>query len=447
MTMAPSSAATSLRPPRRPRPPPSSAALFLFLLLLPGSLGAEERVGSGSGAAAAAGGGGGCVRLPATLTYSQASAPSDASAILSLVGSEINRDVSGVVDVEVRWSGMELHRRVGERVVRCTVTRLAGERGEEGEGEGEEGEEGASEGAEPTFLDERGRRVTSQCFEVPFAVLDVDECSLPPDGPMAHRCHPPAACVNTPGSYECVCPSSSASSSASSSDLPPSNATAEELERHWDRLAREPRGPWELSLSSRGGGPDESSASCPDRPSTRGCCDDDAHDPEGERCRSAFRCPVDPCASSTAEREEEEACDAAATCVRAARPADRPDHRCACPPGTLGSGKPCPSSRGERGRGRGGGGRSGRSAKPEVKYDGKTPTDATRRALEAGEICGCAEPVVDACDGFPKCPGELVRRASLRRFGALLRRRRTFAGGVCPGELGRLASVDRKGRA
>ena len=42
-----------------------------------------------------------------------------------MVADKINRDVIGVVDVEVLWSGAELHKQVGERIVRCTVTRLA----------------------------------------------------------------------------------------------------------------------------------------------------------------------------------------------------------------------------------------------------------------------------------------------------------------------------------
>ena len=43
---------------------------------------------------------------------------------------------------------------------------------------------------------------------------------------------------------------------------------------------------------------------------------------------------------------------------------------------------------------------------PKVRYDGVTPTEETRRKLEGGLICGCSLPVVDACSGFPKCPGE-----------------------------------------
>ena len=37
------------------------------------------------------------------------------------VADRINHDVTGVVDVEVPCSGDELHKRVGERIVWCTV--------------------------------------------------------------------------------------------------------------------------------------------------------------------------------------------------------------------------------------------------------------------------------------------------------------------------------------
>ena len=42
-----------------------------------------------------------CERLPTSLTYKQDAAPADVSAILRVVVEKINRDVTGVVDVEV----------------------------------------------------------------------------------------------------------------------------------------------------------------------------------------------------------------------------------------------------------------------------------------------------------------------------------------------------------
>ena len=38
---------------------------------------------------------------------------------------KVNRVLDGVVDVEVEWTGADLHGRVGEHIVEGTVTRLA----------------------------------------------------------------------------------------------------------------------------------------------------------------------------------------------------------------------------------------------------------------------------------------------------------------------------------
>ena len=43
-----------------------------------------------------------CERLPTSLTYKQDAAPADVSGILRVVVDKINRDVTGVVDVEVK---------------------------------------------------------------------------------------------------------------------------------------------------------------------------------------------------------------------------------------------------------------------------------------------------------------------------------------------------------
>ena len=93
---------------------------------------------------------------------------------------------------------------MGERIVKCTVTRLA------------ESVDGAAAG---DVAEERGRHVVRQCFEVPFVILDVDECSVSKTNPMAHRCHPSTVCANTLGSYECLCPSAT-------SDLDVANAVS-----------------------------------------------------------------------------------------------------------------------------------------------------------------------------------------------------------------------------
>ena len=302
-----------------------------------------------------------CERL-AGLVYSQAEAPADVSAILRLVHDRINRDVVDVMKVEVKWSGAELHRRVGERAVQCEVTRLT-------PGDGDEG---------------GGRRTVTQCFEVPFSILDVDECAVPSDHPMVHRCRPPAVCVNTEGSYECACPAEQSGAAAAAG-----------------------RTAWELALGSA------AASSCPGTAATGGCCDEDGHSAEGRECRASFRCPVNPCGGSDDDDDGDgdgkrrgnagkgghgagsaaaaAACAPAATCVRAASPLARPDHECRCPPGLLGNGRPCPR-------------RAGRVA-PKVGFDG-APTAETRRALAEGRICGCVAATTDACDGFPKCPSE-----------------------------------------
>ena len=409
-----------------------------------------------------------CERLPTSLVYPQDEAPADVSAILRVVVEKVNRDVTGVIDVEVGWTGAELHRRVGERIVRCTVTRLAESAGARRSGGGDDDdddddddydEDGGGledEGGPIVVVDEHGRSVVTQCFDVPFTILDVDECRVPPDTPMAHACHPPAVCVNTLGSYECACPSD-----ALDDALFYNNDTDNEEggggggglvvvgPGFWNDLQADAAGrPWDASPGS------SALSSCPGLPSTRGCCDDDGHSREGGRCRSSFRCPIDPCASDdrgdrpggedddgdvavvvasgdddgttfvtrTKRRRREgssktndgamvaastgaaPACAPNALCVRAASPLSRPNFACRCPPGLMGNGRPCM------------GGAAGVDGGPKVKYDGRTPTEETARLLESGSICGCREPTVDACDGYPKCPGELVHAPYFFRF-------------------------------
>jgi len=275
---------------------------------------------------------------------------------------------------------------VGERIVRCTVTRLAesigggddAEQQQRGDDDDDEGDNGAP--TKKSTIDEHGRNVVTQCFEVPFTILDVNECTVPETNTMAHRCHSPSHCVNTLGSYECLCPSES--------DTSVPNGVA--LSNFWAQLDQESRNAWELSFGS------SSESSCPNSASTHGCCDEDGHSNEGSYCRSSFRCPVDPCTQTTKTTNNKAktaaACASNAFCQRSSSPLSHPNYTCQCPPNLMGNGKPCP--------------RGGTKKEPKVKYDGRTPTEETRRALDAGLICGCVEATVDACEGFPKCPGK-----------------------------------------
>ena len=81
-----------------------------------------------------------------------------------------------MLDVDVHWSGNELHRKVGVHGVTANVMRML-----------PDGTEAMS------------------CFEVPFVIEDTDECTLPNGHAMRHNCDASAKCVNNAGSYECEC--------------------------------------------------------------------------------------------------------------------------------------------------------------------------------------------------------------------------------------------------
>ena len=262
--------------------------------------------------------------------------------------------MDGVVDVEVEWTGAELHGRVGEHIIETTVTRLTGSnRSIEKPGD--------------VHVDEFDREVTSRCFHVPFTILDTDECSLPKNHPMRHSCSPSSVCVNTNGSYDCSCPRLSTSKDDND------------------------RSPWEVSFAS------SAKTSCPLMLSTQGCCTASAHTAEGKRCRARFHCPMDPCADGSHD------CATSATCIRSESP-NTIDHEgekqdsllsvqlysCQCPEGLMGNGKTC---------------RPGIDAppQPKVMFDGVTPTALT---IKNNFYCGCTKPKVDACSGFPPCQGK-----------------------------------------
>jgi hypothetical protein len=301
----------------------------------------------------------------------------------------VNRELSGVVDVEVLFTGSEIHRRVGKRTVRCSVTRLlsavtgagpsptAGEQG----AEHHEAELDVQLGYERS-VDEYGRDVVTQCFLVPFTITDVDECKVPVGHVMRHRCEDPALCVNTEGSYECVCPAEEANIDGKDSSRVAIPSTTVD-DKFWETMREEEeahvRSPWELSIGS------SLLSSCPSKSSTFQCCHEDAHGNEGSSCRSKFRCPVDPCQSF-----DSNTCVASASCQRAANPLDRPLYSCVCPMGLMGNGHRC---------------RKGIdvSPVPKVGFDEITPTDETKKN---NMYCGCTKPIVDPCSGFPKCEGK-----------------------------------------
>lgn len=390
-----------------------------------------------------------CERLPTSLIYSQIDAPTDISGILRVVVEKINRDVTGVLDVEVGWTGAELHRKVGERIVTCTVTRLAESYMKNSSSTATTDDDNNNKdlnggGEQQTTHDEyEQQNVITQCFEVPFTILDVDECILPPSHPMVHQCIFPAVCINTLGSYECACPSKALDSSffynepKSDKENGGGTVAAVVTKTFWDDLHSDieaemnqfrtagtipsldnndndddvdepipivmPKTPhlpkWDVSLNS------SSASTCPGLPSTHGCCDDDAHIKEGRDCRLLFQCPIDPCSSSSSSNRDSNnetksssssvTCASNALCERSSSPLSRPNFICHCPPGQMGNGRPCTGYNGRN---------TGRE--PKVKYDGITPTEETARALEMGTICGCSEPTVDVCDGFPKCAGK-----------------------------------------
>lgn len=293
------------------------------------------------------------------------------SSQIGIVTQQVNKVLPGVVNVHVDWHGSNVNGRVGEHLIKCKVVRLASRL--------------PPQALENTDVqtDEKGRQVVSQCFEVPFTVRDTDECMLPLGHEMRHKCQEPAICVNTKGSYECLCPKLDGSfpTTGRVTSDPSNHAVAidtvgiHENEFFEAIMNDASRTAWEVSKKSA------TSTTCSLRPSTRGCCPENAHSLAGQDCRAQFQCPVDPCSSRKNNK-----CALHAQCVRKDSPQGDPSdtYSCTCPEGLLGSGRKC-----EKGDPK---------PEPKINFQGE-PTDETVKK----NYCGCTKPEVDACSGFPPC--------------------------------------------
>ena len=115
-----------------------------------------------------------CELLKTSLTYSQENAPRDISGVLPLIVERVNRELSGVVDVEVLFTGSEIHSRVGNRTVQCSVTRLLSAVAVADSDS--DSDSGDIHGGYERGVDEEGRDVVTQCFFIRFTITNVNEC-------------------------------------------------------------------------------------------------------------------------------------------------------------------------------------------------------------------------------------------------------------------------------
>jgi len=118
-----------------------------------------------------------CIKLDHTLSYTQETAPSDVNDMMNIVTNFLNRELRGVLRVDMNYSGDHIHGMVGNQTIKTDVKRRIGNSYEVG------------------------------CYEITFEILDIDECTYQGHVQhLRHNCVPPANCRNTFGSYECDCP-------------------------------------------------------------------------------------------------------------------------------------------------------------------------------------------------------------------------------------------------
>jgi hypothetical protein len=258
----------------------------------------------------------------AKLVYEQHGAPRAMSDVLRVVVEKVNREMAGVTNVQITWDGFRMDQTsgiVGVHHVQTLVERSSA-------------------------VDGRPR-----CFIVPMEILDTNECTLPPSHEWYHQCSPSAICVNTIGSYDCLCPLLDPQHQATLMNLLTNTSTQAQ---GWNEVQYGPkRSLWEKNLPSSSSSSSSSKTNkCHGEGSTKFCCESNAHSVEGKLCRSTFLCPLDPCGDSTttssfsSSTPSSSPCDTLATCKRSTHPWDSPNYSCTCPEGTIGNGHKCPSS-------------------------------------------------------------------------------------------------------
>jgi Calcium-binding EGF domain len=376
----------------------------------------------------------------------------------------INRELQGVMDVEVEWKGSDFWKvnhdhhhhhhhsmiRVGEHMIQCKVTRsvpsssttlssTSMDNNDDDEYPHQVRDKEHNETQQPN--DDMLSLTTTECYHIPFTITDTNECFLPNDHPMKHQCDIHSTiCVNTIGSYECICPRILQQEQNDQHhhhyQQQQQQQQQQDNEHHGNHDPNQiqfgmtitdpiafftllhdnhsnDRTPWELSYKSI------SQSSCPYQPSTFGCCEDYHHptshptttssstSSSSSSCRAQFHCPIDPCS-----QPEYNDCSSHATCVRKVTPSIRkvipssstvtatttnhhqhhhPHHReytCKCPLGYMGNGYQCQ--------------KDDAIPQPKLKYDGITPTDDT---IKHHMYCDCTIPIIDPCDGYTSCTG------------------------------------------